>query len=836
MANPVWNTPSGSIGTYPSLIAMSFQLDADPVLPAVSVTYTLLSGELPQGISLDEFGLISGSPFTISNDTSYEFVVRATDDLGNLRDRFFSITITGVNEPQFTIPTGSLFNTLDSTWVEFPILYSNPISANPVSIRIIQGSLPPGLEINEEGLIRGYAEPPTSTVSLESIDGFASISTSSNNSFTCFTTNGFTVGRPIVFAGSVFGGITAGETYYVKSILSETTFTISSTVNGPTYELSDDAGYMTFNLPTLSVGQAVIKSFSFTVKLTSPLGNDIESYYITVVNQNTPSTAGGPGFPANSRIPTIYNTRPASFDIANDSDYGYYVLPDSTLGLTYNPNTDAYIGQIYSDNYFAFKILGHDFDANALEYVFVDLPLGLTGDVNTGWITGTPTISENTISEYSFRVAVRKASFPSIITPVFNFSLKIANGINGEIIWLSDSDLGQIYNGAVSTKSIRATSDINLNYRIVSGDLPPNLSLLDNGEIVGVVAFQPTDTLLNLGDNTTFTFTVEAYNSNYPVISSTKTFTIDVLQEFSQPTDNLYMKCTPDIADRELIESLLTNTEIIPTDYLYRPDDGNFGKANSVVYMHAYGIYASDFDEYVAAVMKNHYNRQITLGPIETAVAKDENGNVIYEVVYSKIIDDLLNPQGISVSEEIYWPRPIDLSLGPWYTSVTDIYTSYISGPDIEFYTSLTPGYARLLYPNSLYNMRLRVGQELGQEFNFKLLPLWMTSQQANGSTLGFTPAWVICYTKPGFSEIIKNNIETEWVDFLGRPNKLNQINFQLDRFTVDKSTTYNYNKNLVPPAWTGLPSGTPAPDPIDSQDFYVLFPRKTILPNTTQY
>jgi hypothetical protein len=63
----------------------------------------------------------------------------------------------------------------------------------------------------------------------------------------------------------------------------------------------------------------------------------------------------------------------------------------------------------------------------------------------------------------------------------------------------------------------------------------------------------------------------------------------------------------------------------------------------------------------------------------------------------------------------------------------------------------------------------------------------------------------------------------------------LNQINFKIDRFSVDKSETYNYDKRLTPPAWTGLPSATPVPDPLDSKDFYVLFPRQTILPDQAQ-
>ena len=198
--------------------------------------------------------------------------------------------------------------------------------------------------------------------------------------------------------------------------------------------------------------------------------------------------------------------------------------------------------------------------------------------------------------------------------------------------------------------------------------------------------------------------------------------------------------------------------------------------------------------------------------------------------------------------------------LGPWYTSETDIYTSWIGAGDSQrlqnetaseeellvsennenllteegqpsYYTALTPGFAQALYPNSLVNMRSRVGQNLGQEYDFRLLPGWMTSQQANGSTLGYTPAWVIAYCKPGTSAQIKTNIETLWLDPLGNPYTLNEINFELDRITVDKSITYDYDNNVTPPAWTGLPSATPTPNPKDSKDFHVLFPRKTILP-----
>lgn len=855
MAQPIWNTAAGNIGTFPSLILFNYQLSASAVLPAVDVVYNIISGHLPNGVTMNEYGLISGTPSAVETNTTYTFVVRATDNYQNIRDRTFSLNVSGVTTPVFTTPAGSILETLDSTWVELPIEWSTADSDDTVVISLIQGRLPPGLEINEHGLIRGYPKPPIINVNLPAVTGMAIAI--QDNKIICYSTSGFQVGRPIIFSGNVIGGVEAGKTYYINQIIDSTSFYVSATANGTICTFNDDAGFMPINIPGVAVGQPTIQTFDFTLRLTSKLGTNTQFYSITVVNQNTPASASGPGRPKNTRNPTLLNTRPMTYDIESDPvDYRYYLLPKTGGGTTYNPATPAYIGTITSDNFFAFKLLGYDFDGNSIQYVYSDLPLGLVGDPNTGWITGTPMINPG-LNIYNFSAYVCKTANPAIQSPSITFSFKIVNELNGDIFWDTPSNLGTILNGTVSELFVKANSDVPLKYELVSGSLPPNLSLLTNtGEISGVVAFQPTDSYLYEGSSTDFTFTIRAYSDDYPVASD-RTFTLSVYQEFNQPMDTLYIKCTPSISDRVLLASLLDNQELIPSDYLYRPNDPYFGKAKSVIYEHAYGIFASDFDQYVAAITKNHYWRNITLGEIQTAIARDENtGEIVYEVVYSRVIDNLVNynevdqydvesqsniltPEGESVAKEIYWPRDIPLELGPWYTSETDIFASYIgkNSPPPEYYTSLTPGDARLVYPNSLPNMRQQVGDVLGQVNNYKILPRWMTSQQLDGSTLGFTPAWVICYTKPGYANTVKENITNNWVNIPNQKiNTLNTINFTIDRFTVDKSTTFNYDNNLSPSTWTSLPSASPTPEPKDSRDFYVLFPRKTILPNKTQY
>jgi len=769
------------------------------------------------------------------------------------------MTVSGSAIPEFTTPAGSVLNTLDSVWIELPIEYSNPDNTNEVVVELQEGILPPGLEINSTGLIRGYANPPTVNVTLTEIETNATITNGTSYLITCTSTTQFTVGRPVVFTDTVFGGIVEDTTYYIKTIDSTTTFTITSTQNGNVFSLTTATGAMKVTLPAISYGQPTIRTYSFILRLSSALGGDTATYSINVVNQNTPVSQGGPGYTPNSRIPTILNTRPRTFIITDNNPYsGYYILPPVS------PTVNAFIGTISSGEYFTFKVIGYDFDGSSLTYDYIDLPVDLTGDTETGWIIGTPTLNSIGLSTFNFAVNVYKTNNPSIGTTNFNFSYNLSNEITDTIIWTTLSDLGTIFNSTISTLNVVAVADTELSYRIVSGALPPNLLLLDNGEITGRVADQPTDTLLEQNVETVFTVTIQAYSALYPVVQSSKTFTVTVLQEYTQPTDTLYIKAAPSINDRNILNTLLTSETLIPEALVYRPNDIYFGKATSIIYEHAYGIYASEVNEYLAAVTQNHYWRNITLGEIKTAVAKNSAGEIIYEVVYSEVIDNLVNPLGVSIQQEIYWPRPIDLGLGPWYTSITDIYTSYETVLGQDYYTSLTPGYARTLYPNSLFNMRNRVGQVVGQEFDSRLLPLWMTSQQENGGTLGYTQAWVICYTKPGiivdgqlltyaefeatgltktrtqsgiivtdyfsYAETIKNNINNNWA------YTLNQINFRIDRFSVDKSETYNYNKKLNPPAWTGLPSATPVPDPLDSKDFYVLFPQQTILPDETQY
>jgi hypothetical protein len=204
---------------------------------------------------------------------------------------------------------------------------------------------------------------------------------------------------------------------------------------------------------------------------------------------------------------------------------------------------------------------------------------------------------------------------------------------------------------------------------------------------------------------------------------------------------------------------LIQNSDIFQPDLIYRPQDPYFGVANGVVYNHAYGLTASTVADYYSALYENHYWKNLVLGSIETAQARDSRGNVIYEVVYSRIVDNLVNNAGESVSKQVQLPYPVD------YADQTDITT---------------------VYPNSLVNMRDQVIDTVGQIS--KILPLWMTSKQSNGQTLGFTPAWVIAYIKPGQAERVAYYVRTQFTQ------SLNLVDFEVDRYELDRWLTKNWD------------------------------------------
>lgn len=678
--------------------------------------------------------------------------------------------------PVWITPPGTLGSIPEGVFYQTPLVATSDTN---VYYQVIAGRLPPGIQINQTGVLSG--SPQIGTV-IQGVPLDVPVDTTSKFAVRAYTervVNGVTVIDKLAdrtFTLTVTG---QSEVTWTTPAGQIATYYDGSQIESLAVEYYDPDIYST-NIVTLIAGSLPIgltisttgiisgyispnpdstvttTDYSFTLRVTNGITSDVRTFSILVYARSTL---------------TADNT-----DITADNTF--ITADASPLQPPIITTPQGSIGSVRSDNFYAFQFIGLDFAGNAFQFIGADLPPGLTLDPNSGWLYGYIPYDGLSSTTYTFSIVAQEVADPTVFSDPYYYSLTINGPVSSDVIWLTDSNLGYIDNGATSTLYVEAVnvSGLLLQYQLLSGsdsELPQGLQLLPSGNIAGRVSF---DTFALDGGTTTFdvglntvtqpttfdmiyTFTVNAYSIN-GVVNVNKTFSIRVVRKYDEPYDNLYIQAMPPLNDRAVLDSLLQNTGIFPPALIYRNDDPNFGVARRVVYQHAYGLTASTLDEYVSSLNLNHYWKDLTLGKIKTARALDDSGNVIYEVVYSEVVDNLVNNSGVSVDKQVQLAFPIN---GADSTEITTV------------------------YPNSLFDMRNQVIDTVGQISN--VLPRWMLSRQANGQTLGFTNAWVIAYTNPGQSGQIAYNIQQQFGD------QLNLIDFEVDRYELDNLLTKNWDR-----------------------------------------
>lgn len=719
MAQPVWITPQGNLGTVAEGLFFTTPVEAtDP--DGGIVKYRLIAGSLPEGIQVktngvvegvpQAFAKVQGVPTEVSENVTSRFAIRAYVEIPGgivrLADRTFQLTVTGQDIPQFVTPPGSIGLFYDGDTVDYQIEFTDQDPGDQVVCTLEGGELPPGLSVTTKGVITGYITPiaPLPDTAIAGYDR----------------------------AGTTFD---------------QFPFDFSS--------------------------RSISKNYQFTLQISDGKDRNQRTYEMYVVSRDS-LTADTTDFTAdNNRITAD-------------------VLPQRTPFISNYP-TDGNIGLYRHSNYFAYQFQALDLDGDAVNFVIAtgdsaDLPPGLELDSNTGWLYGYLPDQGATETTFEFSVYVYKRDEPSLISPAYLYSITTIGDVETAVTWLTPQNVGTINNGDVSIFAIEAinTSNRVLFYRLKPGagaaegyipgqynKLPQGLQLLPSGHIAGRVSF---DTFALDGGTTTFdanratrlgtspttfdltfTFTVNAYSQD-GLISVFKTFTITVNRKYNEPYESLYVQAMPSQGDRDFINSLLQNQDIMQPSFIYRSDDPYFGIAKNVIYQHAFGLTASTVEDYTRALELNHFRKQLVLGEIKVAQARLNNvDDVVYEVVYSEIQDSGVNAQGESPGQSVPVPYPfIDPVDGS--TEVTEV------------------------YPNSLIEMRNQVIDTVGQYA--QVLPLWMTSKQGNGRVLGFTRAFVIAYCQPGKGDQLAYNIRTQWGE------RLNLVNFDVDRYILDRSLT----------------------------------------------
>jgi hypothetical protein len=124
-------------------------------------------------------------------------------------------------------------------------------------------------------------------------------SDSVTDTFTCDTVALLYIGKPIQFTGTVFGGVAINTTYYVTSIPTATTFTISATSGGGTFALTTATGSMKAN---------TIKPTPVSLPITNIVAVD-GTFTMTIDDDTWGIIAGDPDLDINATDPACFTGR-----------------------------------------------------------------------------------------------------------------------------------------------------------------------------------------------------------------------------------------------------------------------------------------------------------------------------------------------------------------------------------------------------------------------------------------------------------------------------------------------------------------------------------------------
>ncbi len=479
------------------------------------------------------------------------------------------------------------------------------------------------------------------------------------------------------------------------------------------------------------------------------------------------------------------------------------ILDGSPLTMDLSANrrpvfvTGSDLGTFRHDNACVIKIDVDDFDPLQadLEYSIQSgsLPSGLNIDLKSGEIFGT--LARQAAIEQTFTFTVRANRVISTGIHVFTdqtFTMKVIGEIDIGIAFSTPTNIGTLTADIPSTLSIVAVAENTnrvLNYNVTAGSLPTGITLSPQGNLVGTI--DPSD----FSDSTrSFTFTVSV-SDQYQEAATSKEFTLNIDIPFTTIEYGSMIGTSTSFIDQNIFYNIAQDPNINSPEYIYRPEDSNFGvKLNPEMLMMA-GLEAQTLQTFQRQMERNHAPKTLYFGELKTAIAK-EGGTIKYEVVYIDMKDPLVNNNGTAIGDSISLRKAVAKPmLGPrastteattdmneYEITTTDGLAFSTSGSKVRFANQLSADldFMGTLYPNAVANMRSRM-KNLGHK-EWEHLPLWMKTIQADGKApIGYVLAVPILYCKPGTSALLKKRISDKSLTF-------NNIQFIIDRYLITKS------------------------------------------------
>lgn len=731
MAKPVWNTTAGSLGTLQEKTTQSINLSATD-----ADTFSVISGKLPGGLRLEGTKIV-GTPFEVPDTRNYEFVLRASNSEGSI-DRTFTLTVEGEDPPFWITPQGSL-----------------PVGPQGEYFILNRSPLDYQLTAGDNDLSAGE------TIEYYLDDLFGDLPP----------------GLSLAKDGRLTGVIDAELTLDYKNA--------STNYDRQQYDVfpydygggDDGSGAPRF----------ISRFYEFFVYATDGITRQRRTFRILVVNEQ--------------------QFRADTLSISADTDTfissaTYLRAPIWTttgnLGIKRANNFVTIPLEVYDPNQYS-GTLEYSLVTNADSTASV-LPQGMQLDTNNGVLFGKVPYQPAVTQSFTFTVQVKRTD-PNTAETVYNrrqFIVQIQGEVDSTIKFTSPVLLGTLSPNQTSTLQVQAETiltNADVRYNLVSGTLPPGITLGGSGELIGKVnQFETSpgagDGLLTIdlstyglnsfsldGGTTSidriFRFTIQA-RDYYQTSAVEKEFRVAVRADTLTQYSNIYLQPLLPKEKRQYYYNFTTDNTIFPQTYLYRPNDQAFGTQNEIRMLLQHGIETLRIEQYVPFLVKNFNRKTFKFGEVKIATATNSNNEHIYEVIYVELLDEFEKGR-VSISDQLDITNANNL--------ITVDAKKYKASTNVITIDQLVE---KFIYPNSVSNMQKRLreiipsGDSTLININEEFLPLWMSStQETTGTALGYTKAVPICYTKPGFGAEILENIKDSGFDF-------KNIEFEVDRLTID--------------------------------------------------
>lgn len=794
-----WITPAGKLATVTERVTLSIPLEATSANGPVK--FSLIAGNLPRGLRIDSSvnfdstqttGYIKGSPVEVRTFTTSRFVVRA-DDGFDIEDRTFSISVDGYDAPEWITREGYLnvgpadaYFVLDNAYVNFQLeaTDSDIVAGDRLEFYLLPmgGQLPPGLSLSPDGVISGFTDP---IFALEyqtaSIGGYDTGS---------FDTRPLDYARNDLTGYDYFFYDSVNYDYNESAVVPRRLSRIYTFAVGVT----DGLRIITRIFKIYVVTEEFLKSDNTLVQVdtnifTADSTKDRRPIWITESNLGRVR--------ANNYV-TVY------LDVYDPPTLTgtmvYYLLdenPDGSAsivppGLVLDTYTGELAGRVpYQDRVsktFTFSMQAVDFP-NTLE----NTDYVLVGDWDQ-----TTIFEINDVVRYQGFIYVcierNRNKVPTnetywslgVSTATKTFTIEVIGEIESGINWLTPSDLGEIIPNEPSILKVEAESLLKggkVVYELVNGTLPAGLEFLPNGIITGKVKqfadsngpgmtrfyYREDDLQQSINFDIDFDFGETTFDRLYkfkvlardPANASelVREFTIMVTVKDNRIFANLYARALQSQEKRLAWIDFISDVSIFRPQELYRYGDPNFGVQPEIKMLMFAGIESVEASKFVQAMSRNHYKKRMLFGDLKIAQAKDpRTQETLYEVIYVDMIDEY-EKNGKSISTVIELSDTINSKVLVSYDSITIDSGSQDDLNDWQFRISDSDHQRK--FPVSIKNMRKRI-QKVGGR-NRDLLPLWMRSIQGEMRfEAGYAKALILCYTKPGKSQLILSRIKNK--------------------------------------------------------------------------